>query len=155
MCIRDRANTVVRKYISDCMICRRLRGQFLSQLMSDLPADRLEETPPFTNIGLDVFWPYNIHDGKQTRRHNSTKKVWGLPCLVSRAVHIEMLPYMDTSSMQLALRRFFALRGTCKMIRSDQGSNLTGTRNQLLDMNQLQKGAFKHYQMGTHPAWCQ
>ena len=125
-------STLIRKIINDCVICRKLRGPFLNQMMSDLPYDRLEETPPFSNTGIDVFGPYRITDGRATRKNSSEKKTWAVifSCLVSRATHIEPLPAMDTSSFINALRRFFAIRGTCKVIRSDRGTNFVGALNQ-------------------------
>ena len=151
-CIRQsgfhvhKGSAVVKKLISECVKCRRLRGSLQEQRMADLPPDRLEKSPPFSNVGLDLFGPYLVHDGQTTRRNNATKKVWGLliTCLVSRAVHIELLPYLDTSSLQLGLRRFYAIRGTCKRIRSDQGTNLIGARNQLFDLAKIQQDAIKH-----------
>ena len=45
--------------------------------MSDLPADRLESTPPFLNTGMDIFGHYFVSDGVSTRRSNSNKKMLG------------------------------------------------------------------------------
>ena len=84
----------------------------MEQRMVDLPADRMEEAPPFTNVGFDVFGPWMIHSRK-TRRGTANSKRWGLvfTCLGNRAVHIELLESMDASSFICALRRFFALHG--------------------------------------------
>lgn len=80
--------------------------------MADLPADRIEATPPFTNVGFDVFGPWSIQT-RRTRGRTTSLKRWGLvfTCLSSRAIHFETLESMDTSSFICALRRFFALRG--------------------------------------------
>ena len=117
--------------------------------MSDLPFDRLEETPPFTYCGLDCFGPFQVSEGKTTRQSSSLKKVWGLLfiCLVSKAVHIEPLSSMDTSTLKNALRRFFCLRGVCKRLRSDRGTNFIGAHNQEvgnIDMRQLKEEASRH-----------
>jgi hypothetical protein len=40
---------------------------------------------------------------------------------------------MDTVSLKNALRRFFARRGVCSTIRSDQGTNFVGAQNQVED----------------------
>ena len=81
---------------------------------------------------MDIFGPYMITDDTSTRRNSSTKKMWAVifTCLVTRATHLEALPMMDTSSFVNALRRFFAIRGMCHHLRSDQGSNLVGAYNQ-------------------------
>ena len=108
----------IRSLVENCFLCRILRAPFQQQYMSDLPVDRLEEIPPFSNVGLDVLGPFQFHDGRNTRCSSSSKKMWGLliTCLCSRGVHIEPLTQMDTSRFKNALRRFFALRGTCKKI---------------------------------------
>ena len=125
-------SSFVKKYLHSCMTCRRLRGAPQLQKMSDLPVDRLEESPPFAYSGMDVFGPDLISESRSTRQYNSDRKVWGLvfTCLVIRAIHIEPLPSMDTSTFKNALRRFFAIRGICKLFRSDHGSNFVGARNQ-------------------------
>ncbi len=48
----------VAKELSDCVTCKKLRGPALEQRMADLPTDRIEATPPFTNVGFDVFGPW-------------------------------------------------------------------------------------------------
>ena len=133
--------SLVDKVIRECFMCRRLRGQPCIPKMADLPRDRLEESPPFTSTGVDVMGPFNITEGITTRRNASTKKVWGLVmiCLVTRAVHIETLPSLDTSSFKNALRRFFSIRGVCKLLRSDNGSNFVAAFRQMDSENGLKK----------------
>ena len=123
---------LINKLIRECVLCRKMRAPTMTQQMAPLPADRVASVPPFTNTGIDVFGPFLIHDGISTRKTTATKKVWVLicVCLCSRAVHLEMLPHMDTSSFRNALRRFIAIRGTCKLLRSDQGSNFTCAKRQ-------------------------
>lgn len=43
--------SAVGHYITKCVKCQRYRGAPQSQKMADLPADRLEETPPSTILG--------------------------------------------------------------------------------------------------------
>ncbi len=54
-------------------------------------------------------------------------------CFSSRAVHIEMLTDMTADSFINALCCFVAIRGTVQQIRSDQGSNFMGAKNELKD----------------------
>jgi hypothetical protein len=141
-----RSRATIGKILANCVTCKRLRGPLQEQLMSDLPPDRLEECPPFTNTGIDTFGPYLVHDGAHTRRTNANKKIWGLlfTCLVSRAIHIEPLASLDSATVRLALRRFLAIRGQCKIIRSDQGTNFIGAKNEMateIDGEDLKKFA--------------
>lgn len=130
----------VRYLVKHCEFCRRLRAPVMEQLMADLPVDRLSRTAPFTNCGLDVFGPFHVKDRPRTRSNLGTVKVWALllTCLASRAVHVEVLFGLDTSSFRNSLRRFLAIRGTCKMFRSDRGTNFVGSNNQDLDLEQIQ-----------------
>ena len=50
----------ISSYIFNCIQCRRLRGVRQSQIMADLPSDRLTPAPPFTYVGVDVFGPWSI-----------------------------------------------------------------------------------------------
>ena len=133
----ERERHAVRHFLGKCTMCRKLRGAPENQLMANLPMDRTEPTPPFTNTGLDVFGHWFVREGLSTRRNASLRKVWAVlfTCLSSRAVHIEVLASMDTPTFINALRRFFSIRGPCKIIRSDRGSNFIGATNQEIHLN--------------------
>ena len=120
--------------INKCVACKKLRGPVVEQCMTDLPADRTEVTPPFTNVGFDVFGPWTIRSRK-TRGGAVTSKRWGLvfTCLRSRAIHIELLESMDASSFICAFRRFLALRGPVSILRCDRSTNFIGGKSELGD----------------------
>ncbi|XP_042887995.1 uncharacterized protein LOC122263572 [Penaeus japonicus] len=56
-------STIVARHIFRCVTCKRLRGTFQEQKMSDLPPDRLEPTPPFTYSAADYFGPFFVKEG--------------------------------------------------------------------------------------------
>ena len=128
------AHRMISRLIESCVTCKRLRGPTLTQHMANLPTDRLEACPPFTNVGLDVFGPWEITT-RRLRGGAVNAKRWGLiiTCLSSRAIHIEVLESMDASSFICALRHFFAIRGPVAKIRCDQGTNFVGGKSQLED----------------------
>lgn len=123
---------LVSSMIHKCVTCRRLRGKTCVQLMSDLPADRLKPSPPFTYVGVDVFGPWYIN-ATRTRAASVKNKRWAVlfSCLVVRAIHIEVIEEMSSASFINALRRFIAIRGPVSLIRSDRGSNFIGAVNEL------------------------
>ena len=123
---------MVAKELSSCEPWKKLRGPPLTQRMADLPADRTEVGPPFTNVGFDVFGPWTVQRRKMSGGATNSKR-WGLvcTCLSSRAVHIEVLEAMDTSIFICALRRFFALRGPAAIVRCDRGTNFVGEKSEL------------------------
>ena len=119
-------SSAVKKMISRCVTCRRLRERVDEQIMADLPHDRLKEEPPFTHCGVDIFGPFLIKE-----RRNTLKRYGALfTCLASCAIHIEMIKNMDTDSFILALRRFIGTLGNIKTIRCDNGSNFVGAERE-------------------------
>ena len=94
-----------------CITCRKRKAKTVVPIMSDLPIERLGyKQPPFSNTGVDYFGPFQV----PIRR--STEKRWGFlfTCLTTRAVHIELVPSLDTSSCVMGVKRFIARRGTPK-----------------------------------------
>ena len=55
----------------------------------------------------------------------------GRAIYMSRAVHIEVIEELSSSSFINSLRRFVALRGKVKLFRSDQGTNFVGATGEL------------------------
>lgn len=117
------ARTIIRKIIQECRICRRLSPKPLVQCMAELPADRISPgTPPFTNVGVDIFGPFEIKRGR-----NMYKRYGCLfTCLCIRAIHIEVVNSLEADSFIQALQRFISRRGLPQMIRSDNGTNFVG-----------------------------
>ena len=123
---------LVSSIIFNCVPCRKLRGRFEYQKMADLPADRLEEAPPFTYVGVDVFGPWSVVT-RRTRGGQANSKRWAVlfTCLCIRAIHIEVIEDMSSSAFINALRRFVAIRGKVKQFRSDRGTNFVGATSDL------------------------
>ena len=126
------ARKLVSSVIYQCVTCRKLRGKPAEQKMANLPEDRLTPEPPFTRVGLDVFGPWTVVT-RRTRGGAAESKRWAVlfSCLGTRAVHIEVIESMSTSSFINALRRFFAFRGPSKVFRSDRGTNFIGACREL------------------------
>ena len=133
------ANSVTRPLIHHCVTCRNLRGKLGEKLMSELPSDRLQESPPFTYCGVDLFGPFTI------KNYRKELKRYGVmfTCLCSRAIHIEVAQSLKTDSFIISLRGFIGRGGNIRLMRSDNGSNLFGTINELrkafqeMDHNQI------------------
>ncbi|XP_043987727.1 uncharacterized protein LOC122839815 [Gambusia affinis] len=100
--------------------------------MGNLPPERMKVAPPFTYVGVDVFGPWDVFT-RRTRGGQANSKRWAVmfSCMSTRAVHIELIETMSTDSFINALRRFFAIRGPAKQIRSDCGTNFIGASHEL------------------------
>lgn len=126
--VKRLVNSVVRL----CMVCKKLRGKVCTQQMADLPLDRLTPSPPFSFVGVDVFGPWPV-TFRRTRGGVAQAKRWALlfACLITRAIHLEVIEELTSSSFINAWRRFIALRGPVKQVRSDRGTNFVGATQDL------------------------
>ena len=118
---------ITRKMISDCTLCRFLRGKVGQQKMADLPEERVSILPPFTYRSIDYFGPFVIKEKrKEVKRYGVL-----FTCLSCRAVHIEVADTLETNSFIMALRRFISIRGDIRETHSDWGTNLVGAEREL------------------------
>lgn len=118
--------------------------------MSDVPKERVTPSAPFTYTGMDVFGPWYIKDGRKTLKR------YGLifTCMSSRAIHLETLNTMETDSFINALRRFINRRGKVGELRSDQGTNFIGARNELtVAKDELHRQQVKNFLVKNDCDW--
>ncbi|XP_055602322.1 uncharacterized protein LOC129751072 isoform X2 [Uranotaenia lowii] len=118
----------VKKVAKECKICKIKNARPCPPRMAPLPIVRL--TPfikPFTHTGVDYFGPLMVKQGR------SVVKRWValFTCLTIRAVHVEIVYSLSTSSCILAIRRFIARRGSPSSFYSDNGTNFRGAYNVL------------------------
>ena len=123
---------LISSLIYKCVKCRKVRARMCHQGMADLPPNRLTPSPTFTFVGVDVFGPWEVST-RCTRCGSACSKRWGVlfPCLACRAIHIELVEEMSTSSFINALRQLYALWGPVSEFRSDHGTNFVGSTNEL------------------------
>ena len=122
-----------RKAVDECILCRKERARRCRQVMSDLPPERTTPAAPFAFTTLDLFGPFEVRDGKRRR---VTLKAWGVvfSCMVSRAIHADVVEDQSTEGLLATYARFTALRGHPKRLWSDPGSNFVGARPVLQDL---------------------
>ena len=119
---------LVRNLINACVTCRRLHGKPQTPRMADLPKERIAvDKPPFTHIGVDCFGPFDVKSGRTVRKRYGCI----FTCMTVRAVHIEVLPSMDTTAFLNALQRFISRRGKPETITSDNGTNFVGAQREI------------------------
>lgn len=118
----------VRNVIKNCQHCKNEKAKPQVPEMSPLPDYRLMAfEKPFSYVGVDYFGPITVTVG---RRH---EKRWVaiFVCLVVRAVHIEIVSSLNTSSCIMATRNFMLRRGPPKLIFCDNATSFHGTESEL------------------------
>ena len=143
----QRGRTFVKRVLKRCKICHKRRVRPEPPLMASLPQERLEDTRPFNNVGIDYLGPLYV------RKFRRTEKRYALliTCLSTRAVHLEVSYTLDTDSLLMSLRRFFSRRGTPSVIWSDNGSSFVAGKKELaqsflsVDQDRMLDAMTKHH----------
>jgi len=128
------ARTVLRKVTHRCLICFRLKATTATQLMGQLPGERVKPTRPFTNSGVDCAGPFYIKQGGQRSKTAVKCYIALFICLSTKAIHLEVVSDLSTEAYIAALRRFIARRGICNNIYSDNGTNFIGAEKEIRKM---------------------
>ncbi|XP_065081188.1 uncharacterized protein LOC135703793 [Ochlerotatus camptorhynchus] len=127
------ARSLARKIVHRCVTCFRNKPTVQDQLMADLPAERVTPAPPFLRVGVDYCGPFLIN---YPFRKRTTVKYYAaiFICLVTKAVHMEMVADLTTQGFLAALKRFVARRGKPTLIMCDNGSNFVGAKRELNEL---------------------
>lgn len=121
----------IKTYISHCITCFRQRRQTADQLMADLPSCRVQRDKAFRRCGVDYAGPFDIkdRDGRYRRTLKSYAAIF--VCLVTRAVHIELVGDLTSKTFLMALSRFLNWRREVREMWSDNGTVFVGADNEL------------------------
>ncbi|XP_046869332.1 uncharacterized protein LOC124461975 [Drosophila willistoni] len=114
-----------------------MRHHTSQQRMADLPSIRVTQALPFVNTGCDYAGPILLKDGKGRKPRIGKGYICLFVCLVTSAIHLELVTDLSTDSFLAALRRFVSLRGKCNKIYSDNGTNFIGAKRYLDEMQKL------------------
>lgn len=120
--------TIVKRIKSACMFCRLRAAIPTEPVLGQLPIDRV--TPyvrVFTYTGVDYFGPMSVTVGRRREQRYGAL----FTCMTVRAVHLELAADLSTDSFILCLRNFINIRGTPKVMRSDNGTNFVGAAREL------------------------
>ena len=125
------ARLLARQICRQCMLCRKVQAKAQTQLMGQLPKDRITPAIPFATTGVDYCGPFTYREG----RGRSLRKLDGylavFICFVTKAIHIEPVSDQTTGTFLAALKRFVSRRNLPRNIHSDNGSNFLGAKNEL------------------------
>ncbi|XGW01565.1 hypothetical protein V3C99_014021 [Haemonchus contortus] len=112
-----RPSGAFRKFVRSCVICKKWQGlPFGAPEMPSIPYDRSILTTPFEKVGCDFMGPIQM-------KNNKKGYVCLYTCLVTRAIHLEVVEDMSAGAFLNCFKRFVARRGIPKLVRTDCGSN--------------------------------
>ncbi|XP_038119883.1 uncharacterized protein LOC119769982 [Culex quinquefasciatus] len=125
-----------RQVIFECVPCFRNKPKVQDQLMADLPQERVNPAPPFLKTGVDYCGPFQLsYPGRKARPVRCFVAVF--VCLVTKAVHLEVVTDLTTQAFLAALKRFTARRGKPQLIMCDNAKTFVGAKRELDDLAKL------------------
>ena len=113
-----RGRQFVRKLIYGCVSCRKMEGKPCQGVPPPpLPEYHVQQSRPFQTTGVDFAGPHHV----RTSEAVESKKVWLClyTCCSTRAVNLDLVLDMTTSTFMRSFRRFTARWGTPSRMISD------------------------------------
>ncbi|XP_046976652.1 uncharacterized protein LOC124542811 [Vanessa cardui] len=127
-----KAKGLVKSYIYKCLICARYNAIPRTQLMGDLPKERVTPSRPFLHSGVDFAGPINVLMSKGRGAKTTKAYIAIFVCLSTKAIHLELAGDLTSETFIGAFKRFVSRRGKCTHLWSDQGRNFVGANKDLL-----------------------
>lgn len=131
---------IIRKIVHNCVTCTRHKARTATQLMGNLPLNRITPNRPFSKCGVDYCGPFDLRVTRG-RGNVKTTKAWiaVFVCFAVKAIHLELVSDLTSEAFIAALRRFVARRGACSDLYMDNGTNFVGASTKLKEINQAFK----------------
>ncbi|XP_039960282.1 uncharacterized protein LOC120774624 [Bactrocera tryoni] len=126
----------VSRIINKCVRCFHVKPKLMEHLMGNLPSERVKCNRAFLTTGVDFCGPFFY---KSDVRNRAPIKCYIciFICFATKAVHLELVKDLATSSFLAALKRFICKRGRPQTIWSDNATNFVGAKNELSELKNL------------------
>ncbi|GFV32086.1 retrovirus-related Pol polyprotein from transposon 297 [Trichonephila clavipes] len=98
--------SIACKTVHQCVTCFKSRPILSSQIMGNLPSERVNISTPFTIAGLDLCGPFLVKYKNQ--RKGTLNKVYICVCICfsTKAIHLELLSDLTSDALVATLKRF-------------------------------------------------
>ncbi|XP_028159804.1 uncharacterized protein LOC114352407 [Ostrinia furnacalis] len=130
---------LARKTVRNCHVCRRFTSKTMSNIMGNLPNERVEPDYPFNTVATDFAGPFYITD----RKGRGCKITKCYLCIFVwfryKCVHLEAVSELSKDAFILTLNRFIARRGMPKIVYCDNGRNFVAAAKEIFNFVESNK----------------
>lgn len=131
---------LARRTAQQCVLCIRYYGKTMSNIMGNLPLQRITPDFPFSTVAVDFAGAFLITD-RRGRGCRITKCYLCLfICLRFKCVHLEAVSELSKNAFILSLRRFISRRGKPREIFCDNGKNFVAGAKEINDFFKQHSG---------------
>ncbi|UYV60400.1 hypothetical protein LAZ67_1001040 [Cordylochernes scorpioides] len=123
----------VKRVLNRCITCFKHRSKVVTQIMGELPLERVVPSRPFQRVGVDLAGP--IITKPMLKRSKILFKTYIVLfiCFTTKAIHLEVVSDLTAEAFIATLRRFTSRRGLPSDIFSDNATNFKLANRVLLD----------------------
>ncbi|XP_071035186.1 uncharacterized protein [Parasteatoda tepidariorum] len=118
----------VRKTLRNCLTCLKINATPSSQLMGDLPRERVTLSRTFQLCGIDFAGPVITKPNLPRSKITMKSYIALFICLTTKAVHLELVSILSTEAFLTLFRRFIAGRGLPSVVFSDNATYFKGAQ---------------------------
>ncbi|UYV74110.1 hypothetical protein LAZ67_11002138 [Cordylochernes scorpioides] len=118
----------VKRVLNQCITCFKHRSKVVTQIMGELPLERVVPSRPFQRVGVDLAGP--IITKPMLKRSKILFKTY---FFYSFAIHVEVVSDLTAEAFIATLRRFTSRRGLPSDLFSDNATNFKLANIILLD----------------------
>lgn len=129
-------HSLAKHVVNQCITCTRYAKQTLSQIMANLPKERINLIRPFLATGVDYAGPIQIRTTKGRGFKSYKGYICVFVCMASKAIHLEAVSDLTSKGFIQAYTRFVSRRGHCQSLASDNGPTFKGADRELREMFQ-------------------
>lgn len=104
--------------------------------MENLPLHRPAQIKPFSKVGIDFAGPFDAKAAMLRRVKVTKAYICAFVCMVTTAIHIELVIDLSTILFIAVLGRLISRRGRCSDI-YDCGTNFMGTHSYLKEIDAI------------------
>ncbi|XP_075162888.1 uncharacterized protein LOC142235521 [Haematobia irritans] len=126
--------SLARQVVYSCIHCTKYKPKLLTQVMGNLPKDRVSGSRPFQVVGVDFAGPIATYlriRGKAPYKSYIAVFV----CFATKAVHLEAVSDLTSDAFIAALKRFIGRRGLPSKIYCDNATNFIGAESKLKEFH--------------------
>ncbi|XP_043063587.1 uncharacterized protein LOC122319852 [Drosophila ficusphila] len=147
-----RAKNLVKAVINACKVCVIYKKRLQSQMMGNLPRERVSFSRPFTYTGMDYAGPFDIKNYTGRACLITKGYVLVFVCFSTKAIHLEPTSDLTTEKFLAAFARFVSRRGCPRQVQSDNGKTFVGaatllSRDFLQAVKEFVTDAYSHQQL--------
>ncbi|XP_062711389.1 uncharacterized protein LOC134289517 [Aedes albopictus] len=127
---------LARRHVNSCLRCYRVQPQTEHQLMGQLPKVRVTPARAFLNTGVDSCGPVWLKVPLRRTKPISPVRSYAavFVCMVTKAVHLELVSDLCADAFLAALKRFVARRGKPATLYCDNATNFKGADRELREL---------------------